>query len=144
MGNLRASLEDIKGQLQACSDKREMLELMVEFSKEIDPYPEQFKTEENKVHGCNATVYIHAEQEDGKLHFIGHSNSFVTAGYISILIKAADGLRPAELDDEAEETVKRFLKDTKLDVTQLSSRANTFGNIFLKMREQASRLKGDG
>ncbi|NOZ81287.1 MAG: SufE family protein [DPANN group archaeon] len=137
-------LDYVEEQLRACPSQREMLEQVVEFSKDLPLFPEERKTPQNKVRGCLSLVYVDIRMDkQGKLTLNGYSDSFIISGFLAILKRAIDGLTRAEFEEE-QEHLRAFLENTGMAMSQLQSRADTFGNIIQKIREQAGEEeKGD-
>jgi cysteine desulfuration protein SufE len=58
-----------------------------------------------KVDGCASQVWLHAEMQDGRLHFDGASDAMIVSGLIAVLRTLYNGLTPAqvmEVDARAE------------------------------------------
>lgn len=66
-------------------------EYIIDLGKKLPPLDEQYKTEDNKVKGCQSTVWLHAEEKDGKVFYYADSDAVIVKGLISILIKVLSG-----------------------------------------------------
>ena len=125
--------------LASFPEKREMLELLVEYGKELGDFPKAQEKEENSVPGCVSNVYITATNKANKIHFKARSDSLIVRGYLFIILQALDGLTAKEITD-IQPVVEEFLKVTKISESTLHSRANAFGNIYRVMKEKAITL----
>ena len=72
-------------------------EYLIELGKALEPYPEEEKTEEKLIKGCQSRVWLDYALEDGKLYFRADSDAIITKGIISLLISVYSGRTPAEI-----------------------------------------------
>jgi cysteine desulfuration protein SufE len=130
------SIEKIVARFQQAADPKRRYEQLLWFAKKLEPLPEEYKTPENKVPGCVSQVFVVADLVDGKVLYQADSDAQITKGLVALLIKALNGLTPAEIVHLTPD----FIKDTQLDVSLTPSRANGFYNIFKTMQEKAGIL----
>ena len=121
INDLRLDLSDL--------DKKEILEFLVELGRDLETYPENLRTEERKVPGCVSGVYVYIKKEKDKIFLKGESNSLIVRGYITILIRALNGLSVFQIV-QAKDDIEEFVKSTGLNVSMVASRASAFGNIL--------------
>ena len=72
-------------------------EYLIELGKALEPYPEEEKTEDKLIKGCQSRVWLDYALEDGKLYFRADSDAIITKGIISLLISVYSGRTPAEI-----------------------------------------------
>ena len=72
-------------------------EYLIELGKALEAYPEEKKTEEKLIKGCQSRVWLDYELKDGKLYFRADSDAIITKGIISLLISVYSGRTPAEI-----------------------------------------------
>ena len=72
-------------------------EYLIELGKALEAYPEEEKTEEKLIKGCQSRVWLDYEMKDGKLYFRADSDAIITKGIISLLISVYSGRTPAEI-----------------------------------------------
>jgi|SRR3989344_1622695 len=113
----------------------EMYKIIMEYGEETE-FPKELMTRNNQVPGCINRAYIHCELKDGKVHYSGHSESKIVNGYIAILIKGLNGLKPKEVV-EARKDIENFVGNTHIKSNLTPSRANAFGNIYELMIKKA-------
>ncbi len=121
-------------------DRNEMYKLLIDASRELEPFPEEKKLEENFVKGCTSNVYIAAEEKEGLITYYGSSEALIVRGYVAILVKALSGLSPDDVLD-TEDLIRDFVETTDVKASLTPSRANAFGNIYALMRKKAEELK---
>lgn len=72
-------------------------EYIIDLGKKLAPLPDEFKTEENKVKGCQSTVWLTADYTDGKVYYRAESDAVIVKGLISMLIRVLSGHTPDEI-----------------------------------------------
>lgn len=79
------------------------LEMTISYVMELgDQLPEMsaaLHTEDNIVKGCQSKVWLNADLKDSKIHFEADSNTAITKGLISILVRILSGRTPHEIVD---------------------------------------------
>lgn len=72
-------------------------EYIIDLGKKLTPLPDQYKKDENKVKGCQSTVWLVAEYRDGKVYYQAESDAVIVKGLISMLIRVLSGHTPDEI-----------------------------------------------
>lgn len=72
-------------------------EYIIELGKALDMYPDELKTEEKLIKGCQSRVWLDYEIKDGKICFRADSDAIITKGIISLLIKIYSERTPKEI-----------------------------------------------
>ena len=72
-------------------------EYIIDLGKKLPPLDDQYKTDDNKVKGCQSTVWLHAEHKDGKVFYYADSDAVIVKGLISMLIRVLSGHKPDEI-----------------------------------------------
>lgn len=90
-------------------DWRDKVEYIIELGKALPPLPEAYKTEANKVRGCQSQVWLVAEPEpQGRLHLRADSDAVLVKGLISLLLRLYDHRTPREILDNPPEVLERI------------------------------------
>ena len=72
-------------------------EYIIDLGKRLQPLEDEHKKDENRVRGCQSTVWLIADYKDGRVYFRAESNSLITSGLISILIRVLSGQKPDDI-----------------------------------------------
>ena len=72
-------------------------EYLIELGKALEAYPEEEKTEDKLIKGCQSRVWLDYELKDGKLYFRADSDAIITKGIISLLLSVYSGRTPSEI-----------------------------------------------
>ena len=75
----------------------EKYEYIIDLGKRLPPLEDQYKLDENKVRGCQSTVYLVADHKDGRVYFRADSDAVIVKGLISMLIRVLSGHTPDEI-----------------------------------------------
>lgn len=72
-------------------------EYLIELGKNLDPYPEELKTDEHLIKGCQSRVWLDYQLQDNRIFFRADSDAIITKGIISLLISVYSGRTPEEI-----------------------------------------------
>lgn len=70
---------------------------LIEMGKSLPVIDPKNKVDNNLIHGCQSRVWLHAEYNDGRIHFTADSDAVITRGIISLLIRALSNRTPDEI-----------------------------------------------
>lgn len=93
---------------------------LIELGQKMAPLPAAYRTEENIVRGCQSTVWLHRECQDGKVLLQADSDSLIVKGLAALLMRVYSG-QPAEDVLQADLS---FFEGTGLSKHLSSQRAN--------------------
>lgn len=131
---MNKSIEDLQKAIvedfDMYDDWADKYEYLIELGKTLAPMDEALKTEENRIHGCQSRVWLHAELKDGLLHFSADSDAFITKGIVGLLVQVMSDHTPKEIV----ETELHFLKDIGLQEHLSPTRANGLLSMVKKMK----------
>jgi len=110
---------------------------IMELGQKMPAMNEADKTEDNIVKGCQSKVWLTAEQNDGKVFFSGDSNTAITKGLVSLLIRIFNGQSPetilnADLYFMSKIGMERFIG---------TQRSNGFAAMIRQMKLYALAFK---
>ena len=112
-------------------------EYLIDLGKKLPPLDEQFKTDENRVRGCQSTVWLVADYKDGRVHYKAESNSTITAGLISMLIRVLSGQTPDDIVNARLDFIDKIGMKTHLAQT----RSNGLLSMVKQMKNYALAYK---
>ncbi|MBE6222383.1 MAG: SufE family protein [Bacteroidales bacterium] len=69
-------------------------EYLIELGKGLEAFPEEKKTDDRLIKGCQSRVWLDAQLRDGRLYFQADSDAIITRGIISLLIGVYSGETP--------------------------------------------------
>src|SRR5690606_31872809 len=80
-------------------DKESTIYYIMEIGDNLPPFPEEERKEENIIKGCQSKVWLTTRFKDGKVIYLADSNTDITKGLISLLIRVLSGKTPREIID---------------------------------------------
>lgn len=75
----------------------EKYEYLIDLGKNLEAYPEECKTEDKLIKGCQSRVWLDYKVQDGRIYFKADSDAIITKGIISLLISVYSGRTPEEI-----------------------------------------------
>ena len=110
-------------------------EYLIDLGKKLDAYPEEAKTDDKLIKGCQSRVWLDWTLEDGRLVFRADSDAIITKGIISLLIGVYSGRTPAEIaaDDFS------FVDEIGLKENLSPTRANGLASMIATIRAVAAQ-----
>lgn len=112
------------------SDWEEKYEFIIDLGKELKPMPEEKKTEDFLIKGCQSQVWLNAELQDGKIIFYADSDGILPKGIISLLVSVFNGHTPQEIIDADYD----FIAKIGLQEFLSPSRANGLSSMMKQIK----------
>lgn len=91
--------DSIIDEFSGFEDWMDRYSLLIDLGNELTALPEEKRTEQNLIDGCQSKVWIDARMEGGKLLFEGDSDAILVKGIVALLIKVVSGHSPQEILD---------------------------------------------
>ena len=79
------------------SDWSERYQYLIDLGRKLPEFPETWKTEANRLHGCQSLVWIVAEGDASRLQFHSISDSAIVSGLIYLALRVYSGRPAAEI-----------------------------------------------
>ncbi|MEQ8518156.1 MAG: SufE family protein [Cytophagales bacterium] len=119
-------------------DREAMINYIMELGERLEPLKDSDKVEDNIIKGCQSKVWLISELKDGKVHFTADSNTSITKGLISLLIRVLNDRSPKEIID----TDLFFMEKIGMSNMIGSQRSNGFVSMIKKMKIFALAYQG--
>ena len=119
-------------------------EYLIELGKALEAYPEEQKTEEKLIKGCQSRVWLDYEMKDGKLYFRADSDAIITKGIISLLISVYSGRTPAEIAADDFGFIDQIGLKENLSPTRANGLVSMIDTIKWVANEMAAKEKMAG
>jgi len=72
-------------------------EHVIDLGKQLADFPEEWKTDENKIRGCQSQVWLNMQLQDGKLLINGISDAAIVSGLVAIVLRVYSGQTPQDI-----------------------------------------------
>ncbi|MEO8513997.1 MAG: SufE family protein [Ignavibacteria bacterium] len=112
-------------------------EYIIELGKNLRGFPEDKRIDDNKVKGCQSSVWLVTDEENGMIVFKADSDSTIVKGLIALLIRVLNGRTP----DEIINAKLDFIAKTGLQQHLAQTRANGLAAMIKQMKIYALAYK---
>lgn len=112
-------------------------EYLIDLGKNLSGYPEEDKTDDHLIKGCQSRVWLNSKMEGGRLWFNADSDAIITKGIISLLIRIYSGRTPEEILSSDFSVVEKIGLRENLSPT----RANGLVSMIETIRRVAAEAK---
>ncbi len=109
-------------------------EYLIELGKALENYPEEKKTDDRLIKGCQSRVWLDYWVKDGRIWFSADSDAIITKGIISMLISVYSGRTPEEIAGDDIE----FVEEIGLKENLSPTRANGLASMIDKIKAVAA------
>lgn len=79
--------QELIEELSFFDDWEDKYDYVISLGKQLKPFPEDKKTEQNLVRGCQSQVWFDSKMVDGKLEFVATSDALIVSGLIGMLLR---------------------------------------------------------
>ncbi len=110
---------------------------IMELGQKLAPMPEEAKSEANEVKGCQSKVWLTAKLENDKIYFTADSNTAITKGLVSLLIRIFNGQQP----DDILNADLYFMNKMGMERFIGTQRSNGFAAMIKQMKLYALAFK---
>lgn len=110
---------------------------IIDMGKQLPEFPEELKTPETKISGCQSNVWIHPQRQGETLHFKATSDAAIVSGLIAVLMRIYNDRTPQEIA----ETQPSFLEELGLDKHLSPTRSNGLNAMLSRIYAIAEQEK---
>lgn len=100
MKTLKERQDELVEEFSMFDDWLDKYEYLIDLGKNLEPFPEELKTNDRLIKGCQSRVWLDAEAKDGVIVFRADSDAIITKGIISMLISVYSGRSAAEIAED--------------------------------------------
>jgi cysteine desulfuration protein SufE len=112
-------------------------EYIIDLGKKLQPLEEKHKIDENRVRGCQSTVWLVADYKDGKVFYKAESDAVIVKGLISMLIRVLSGQTP----DDIIQAKLNFIHEIGMTTHLAQTRSNGLLAMVKQMKNYALAFK---
>ena len=141
MNDMTFPLEASAAQAQAAiaeefaffGDWSERYQYLIDLGRKLPAFPDDLKTEDHRLHGCQSMVWIVGEGDAHRMDFRAISDSAIVSGLAFLALRVYSG-RPAE---EIVATEPNYVADIGLAKHLSPTRSNGHAALLAFIRERA-------
>lgn len=112
-------------------------EYIIDLGKRLQPLETEYKKDENKVRGCQSTVWLVADYRDGRVYYKAESDAVIVKGLISMLIRVLSGQTP----DDIVNARLNFINEIGMTTHLAQTRSNGLLAMVKQMKNYALAYK---
>ena len=91
--------DEIIEEFAGFDDWMDKYQLLIDLGNEQEPLPEEYKTEQNLIDGCQSRVWLQADYVDDLINFTAESDALIVKGIVALLIRVLSDHTPQEILD---------------------------------------------
>jgi len=111
-------------------DKESMIFYIMELGQKIPAIDEAHRVDLNLIKGCQSKVWLVSEFEAGEIQFTADSNTDITKGLVSLLIRVLNNRKP----DEVIDANLYFIEKIGMKQVIGSQRSNGFASMIKQIK----------
>ncbi len=146
------TLEELFEEFEHLPEWKDRCEFLIDLGFELPPFPEEARTEENKVRGCQSNVWMIAQVDHStdppRIYLMADSDAMIVRGLIAVILAMYSGKTPQEiLSTDAQAVFERLGLSRHLS----TARKNGLAGMVQRIRQLAAealvehdRRKGNG
>ncbi len=137
MENINEVQDEIIDEFSGMADWMDRYQYIIELGNSLETLPEDQKTADNLIDGCQSRLWLSADYSDGHIHFSADSDAIIVKGIVSLLIRVLNGRTPQEILD----TELYFIDRIGLRDHLSPTRSNGLLSMVKQMRMYALAFK---
>ena len=89
--------DDIIAEFNQFDDWMDRYALIIDMGNELTPFPEEDRTDQNLIDGCQSKVWFTAKLQEGRVIYNGDSDALLVKGIVALLIRVLSDHTPKEI-----------------------------------------------
>ena len=134
---MTVTIDRIISDFALLDDWEERYRYIIDLGRQLPPFPDAERTEQNRVRGCASQVWLSTHRDtiggQPRLHFIGDSDALIVRGLVAITLALFDGKTPREI----------LATDAEAMFQQLDLRAHLTAQRSNGLKALVDRIKYD-
>ena len=127
---------EIKNLFADCRSEEAKYAKIIELGRALPPLNQEYKTESNRVQGCQSNMFLRTYQEGNEIFYEAESDALISAGLAALLLRAYNG-EPAEVILKCPPS---YLEELGISGSLTPNRANGLYSIHLRMKQEALKF----
>lgn len=129
--------DEIIEEFTSFDDWMDRYSLLIDYGNGLEPFPQEDKTDQNLIDGCQSKVWFTAQMQDGEVVYQGDSDAILVKGIVALLIRVLSGHTPEEIVN----TQLYFIDEIQLREHLSPTRSNGLNAMLRRMIEYAMKYK---
>ena len=127
---VQAAQQEVIEEFALFDDWMDRYQYIIDLGRRLPEFPDELRTDENLIRGCQSQVWFVAEQRDDRLYFQAISDAAIVSGLIAILLRLYSGRDPKDILDSPPDFIEALQLQSHLSPT----RSNGLGSMLEAIR----------
>jgi cysteine desulfuration protein SufE len=129
--------QEIAEEFSFFGDWSERYQYLIDLGRKLPPFPEAWRSEANRLHGCQSMVWVVSEGNADMLVFHAISDSSIVSGLIALTLRVYSGRSAVEILA----TEPKFIEAIGLGKHLSVTRANGLSALIARIKDTAARVQ---
>jgi cysteine desulfuration protein SufE len=126
--------QDIAEEFAFFGDWTERYQYLIDLGKQLPAFPDKWKSEEYRVHGCQSMVWLVPSGNASQMHFDAASDSAIVSGLIALVLRVYSDRSAADIVA----TEPEFIQQIGLAKHLSPTRSNGLAAMLVKLKAYAA------
>ncbi|MBR3521697.1 MAG: SufE family protein [Prevotella sp.] len=91
--------DEVIEEFNSFDDWMDKYQMLIDLGNEQEPLPDEYKTEQNLIDGCQSRVWLQCDRDGDLLTFRAESDALIVKGIISLLIRVINNQTAKDILD---------------------------------------------
>ena len=128
--------DEIIDEFSMVDDWLDRYTMLIDYGKDLPPFPDELRTQQNLIDGCQSQVWFTAELRDGCVVYQADSDALLVKGIVALLLRVLSGQPAKQIVDADLYFIERIGLKEHLSPT----RSNGLNAMLHQMRLYALAL----
>ena len=129
-----AAQQEIIEEFGLFDDWMDRYQYLIDLGRRLPEFPDELRTDEHRIRGCQSQVWFVASEENGRLNFRAISDAAIVSGLIALLLRIYSGRAPQDILD----TPPSFVEALALEQHLSPTRSNGLSSMLKAIRNFAT------
>jgi cysteine desulfuration protein SufE len=125
-----AAQQEIIEEFGLFDDWMDRYQYLIDLGRRLPEFPDELRTDEHRIRGCQSQVWFVPEKRDGRLYFQAISDAAIVSGLIALLLRLYSGREPRDILD----TPPDFVEALELQSHLSPTRSNGLSSMLKAIR----------
>ena len=132
MSDIAQIQADLVDEFEIFDDWMSRYEYVIDLGRQLPDFRDEWKTNENKIQGCQSQVWLNMSMRDGKMHIDGTSDASIVLGLVAIVLRVYSGQTPQDILDAKPDFIKDIGFNDHLSPTRSNGLHSMLRSIYQK------------
>ncbi len=99
-------------------DWMDRYQYLIDLGRRLPEFPDEYRTDSNKIRGCQSQVWFVADSRNGKLNFQAISDAAIVSGLIAVLLRIYSDKHPRDILDTPPDFISALNLENHLSATR--------------------------